>query len=236
MNVDLQPREGTLTELNLIGNNVDEALVRLERFLDESLITEGGISFSGGQRRRLDVAMGIIGGLIYALRAKWPEARIVWSPVVDMRLVPALPAALGRLLEIRATLINRARSDAAPCTLNQSACSLTPERTTAPIAEADASMRGRTRCSSTRAMPTRSYAPVSGTDRRTVALNAPGHPSRRNALNVNRTWLRAGVPITLTLALGLAACSGGNGGVAINSLDGWWGDRYSWGRRALLTP
>ncbi len=30
--------------------------------------------------------------------------------------------------------------------------------------------------------------------------------------------------------------SGGNGGVAINSLDGWWGDRYSWGRRALLTP
>ena len=40
VNVDLQPREGALTELNLIGNNVDEALVRLERFLDESLITE----------------------------------------------------------------------------------------------------------------------------------------------------------------------------------------------------
>lgn len=30
--------------------------------------------------------------------------------------------------------------------------------------------------------------------------------------------------------------SGGNGGVAINSLDGWWGERFSWGRRALLTP
>ncbi|MCW2927008.1 MAG: NlpC/P60 family protein, partial [Thermoleophilia bacterium] len=28
--------------------------------------------------------------------------------------------------------------------------------------------------------------------------------------------------------------SGGNGGVAINQLDGsWWGDRFSWGRRAL---
>ena len=40
VNVDLQPRPGTLTELNLIGNNVDEALTRLERFLDESLITE----------------------------------------------------------------------------------------------------------------------------------------------------------------------------------------------------
>lgn len=30
--------------------------------------------------------------------------------------------------------------------------------------------------------------------------------------------------------------SGGNGGVAINSLDGWWGDHFSWGRRALRTP
>lgn len=30
--------------------------------------------------------------------------------------------------------------------------------------------------------------------------------------------------------------SGGNGGVAINSLDGWWGDHFSWGRRALRQP
>lgn len=27
--------------------------------------------------------------------------------------------------------------------------------------------------------------------------------------------------------------SGGNGGVAIDALSGWWGDRYSWGRRVL---
>ena len=47
------------------------------------------------------------GGLLYALRARWPEARIVWSPVVEMTLVPALPAALGKVLEIRASLINR---------------------------------------------------------------------------------------------------------------------------------
>lgn len=46
------------------------------------------------------------GGLLYALRAKWPEARLVWSPVVDMRRVPALPPILGRILEIRARLIN----------------------------------------------------------------------------------------------------------------------------------
>jgi DNA mismatch repair protein MutS2 len=40
VNVDLQPRSSASTELNLIGNNVDEALTRLEKFLDESLITD----------------------------------------------------------------------------------------------------------------------------------------------------------------------------------------------------
>jgi cell wall-associated NlpC family hydrolase len=30
--------------------------------------------------------------------------------------------------------------------------------------------------------------------------------------------------------------SGGNGGVAINNLDGWWGGQFAWGRRALRTP
>jgi lysophospholipase L1-like esterase len=47
------------------------------------------------------------GGLVYALKAKWPEARIVWSPVIDMTLVPAMPPALGKILEIRASLVNR---------------------------------------------------------------------------------------------------------------------------------
>lgn len=47
------------------------------------------------------------GGLLYALRAKWPESRLVWSPVVEMTLVPALPARLGRILETRASIINR---------------------------------------------------------------------------------------------------------------------------------
>jgi DNA mismatch repair protein MutS2 len=40
VNVDLQPREGTLTELNVIGCNVDEALARAEKFLDEALLSE----------------------------------------------------------------------------------------------------------------------------------------------------------------------------------------------------
>lgn len=46
------------------------------------------------------------GGLLFALRAKWPEALVVWSPVVEMLRVPALPPALGKILEIRAALIN----------------------------------------------------------------------------------------------------------------------------------
>ena len=40
VNVELQPREGSLTELNVIGCNVDEALSRAEKFLDEALMTE----------------------------------------------------------------------------------------------------------------------------------------------------------------------------------------------------
>lgn len=47
------------------------------------------------------------GGLLYALRAKWPEARVVWSPVVEFTRVPALPPLLGKILEIRAGEINR---------------------------------------------------------------------------------------------------------------------------------
>jgi len=46
------------------------------------------------------------GGLLYALRAKWPDARIVWQPVIALTDVPALPRALARLLETRARAIN----------------------------------------------------------------------------------------------------------------------------------
>ncbi|EFG2885492.1 SGNH/GDSL hydrolase family protein, partial [Escherichia coli] len=47
------------------------------------------------------------GGMLYALRAKFPEARVVWSPVVDLTRVPALPSMLGKILEIRAGAMNR---------------------------------------------------------------------------------------------------------------------------------
>ncbi len=38
--VELQPREASAIDLNVIGCNVDEALARAERFLDESLLTD----------------------------------------------------------------------------------------------------------------------------------------------------------------------------------------------------
>jgi DNA mismatch repair protein MutS2 len=41
VSVDLQPRGGgLLSELNVIGNTVDEAIARVERFLDESTVTD----------------------------------------------------------------------------------------------------------------------------------------------------------------------------------------------------
>ena len=40
VNVELQPREATPADLNVIGCTVDEALTRAERFLDESLLTD----------------------------------------------------------------------------------------------------------------------------------------------------------------------------------------------------
>ena len=40
VNVDLQPREGSPSELNVIGQTVDEAISRLEKFLDESTVTD----------------------------------------------------------------------------------------------------------------------------------------------------------------------------------------------------
>ena len=40
VNVELQPREGSLTELNVIGSHVEEAVARAQKFLDEALLSE----------------------------------------------------------------------------------------------------------------------------------------------------------------------------------------------------
>jgi len=40
VNVDLQPRDGSLTELNVIGSHADEAVSRVEKFVDEAMLSE----------------------------------------------------------------------------------------------------------------------------------------------------------------------------------------------------
>ncbi|HWI17068.1 MAG TPA: endonuclease MutS2 [Vicinamibacterales bacterium] len=40
VNVDLQPREGMLSELNVIGMTVDQAIDRVTKFLDDTLVTD----------------------------------------------------------------------------------------------------------------------------------------------------------------------------------------------------
>jgi DNA mismatch repair protein MutS2 len=40
VNVDLKPREGLLSEINVIGCTVDEAVDRVSRFLDDTLVTD----------------------------------------------------------------------------------------------------------------------------------------------------------------------------------------------------
>jgi DNA mismatch repair protein MutS2 len=40
VSVDLQPREGSFSELNVVGCTVDEAIARAEKFLDESMVTD----------------------------------------------------------------------------------------------------------------------------------------------------------------------------------------------------
>ena len=40
VNLDVTPREGSLSELKLIGSTVDEAIDRLSRFLDDTLLTD----------------------------------------------------------------------------------------------------------------------------------------------------------------------------------------------------
>lgn len=46
------------------------------------------------------------GGLLYAAHARWPDAKVYWSPVVAMADVPALPPSLKFILGLRVSIIN----------------------------------------------------------------------------------------------------------------------------------
>ena len=46
------------------------------------------------------------GGLLYAIHARWPDAKVVWSPVLHMPDVPVLPPVLAWILSLRTRIIN----------------------------------------------------------------------------------------------------------------------------------
>ncbi len=47
------------------------------------------------------------GTLLYALRARWPEAKIYWHQAIDVREVPSLPQPLASIINLRVALLNR---------------------------------------------------------------------------------------------------------------------------------
>jgi lysophospholipase L1-like esterase len=46
------------------------------------------------------------GGLLYAIRAKFPAAQIFWSQIVEPKKVPALPQRMAAILSVRAAAFN----------------------------------------------------------------------------------------------------------------------------------
>ena len=47
------------------------------------------------------------GTLLYALRTRFPEAKLYWHQAIDVRHAPALPEPLGSILNLRVKLLNR---------------------------------------------------------------------------------------------------------------------------------
>ena len=47
------------------------------------------------------------GGLLYALRTRFPETKIYWHQAIDVQKVPAIPEPLGWIMKLRVGLLNR---------------------------------------------------------------------------------------------------------------------------------
>ena len=59
-------------------------------------------NFHSGSRWRRE-----FGTLLYALRARYPDANIVWSRLFEFRKLPAIPAPLGWFLDLRRSIVCR---------------------------------------------------------------------------------------------------------------------------------
>lgn len=47
------------------------------------------------------------GGLLYALNAKFPNSKVIWSGIIDVAGIPILPSPLNKLMGIRARIIKK---------------------------------------------------------------------------------------------------------------------------------
>ncbi|GIL02616.1 MAG: lipase [Alphaproteobacteria bacterium] len=63
--------------------------------------TNDAKNFHSGRRFKRD-----FGTLLYTLKARFPAATIIWSGVLDMKDMPALPFPLNRILGVRSRLID----------------------------------------------------------------------------------------------------------------------------------
>ncbi|MFZ1814017.1 MAG: SGNH/GDSL hydrolase family protein [Rhizobiaceae bacterium] len=70
-------------------------------FVTLNIGTNDAKNFHTGRRFCKD-----FGTLLYSLKARFPQARIIWSGVLDLSKVPALPKPLGAILGVRSRLID----------------------------------------------------------------------------------------------------------------------------------
>ena len=89
------------------GQIRDHVLPNLERSIYDVIVVSIGVNdaknFHSGRRFCKE-----FGTLIYALRARFPEATIIWSGIIDLGNIPALPAPLARILSIRSRILDHA--------------------------------------------------------------------------------------------------------------------------------
>ncbi|MEL6920087.1 MAG: SGNH/GDSL hydrolase family protein, partial [Pseudomonadota bacterium] len=74
------------------------------------------------------------GTLLYALRTRFPDAKLIWTPIPNMRQCPALPKMLAEVLSARADVINA---------MGHRMCAERQASATDPVRDVDASCFAR---------------------------------------------------------------------------------------------
>jgi len=108
----LSEKTGRPVSIRICGNNSatsaqirDHVLPNLEPveydFISLNIGTNDAKNFHRGSRFCKD-----FGGLIYALRARFPETKIIWGGVIDLAKAPTLPSPLNWILGVRSRIID----------------------------------------------------------------------------------------------------------------------------------